>query len=488
MWAIIIRSILSLLLLILLLHFPDVNGFSLDTCTTSASHQTRRIVPLLQLQSTRSSNADSINKFKQNSRSPVLDDIPLDFQPLFNAAANATALRGSTDTSNHGHDSFRYEWGTWIVETSLQHLMHQVDTMRLQRRGGIFEKLLSSSSSSSPTMTNGKEQRPQPRRYRIATGQDWDVLLHVLPEKTFWRGRWPTGSWSVLKTLTGMAEICALSSGPASSVDGYYSYKPRGTIKKLAGGSDGSLGGSQSSAGQDCIKYVGGPLRQYLGAYGKTTILEVIIRPPIGADDKNADADADVETVTMMEPLPFDLNEVFAISSTTEEASIMDNSLEDEKASIEAVETPTTLAKLGAKMGTSFDAVGGLDTQLAAIARRVLASRANPAAARRLGVSHVRGILLSGPPGCEYSVPAVIAPLYKLVMCSLFFLMHVLLSTTKHQVARRSWHENWHAFSALESRKLSMVPKYSTSLLEKRKKRFAISLLRPNASVRALAI
>ena len=32
--------------------------------------------------------------------------------------------------------------------------------------------------------------------------------------------------------------------------------------------------------------------------------------------------------------------------------------------------------------------------------RRVLASRADPEAARRLGISHVRGILLSGPPGC----------------------------------------------------------------------------------------
>ena len=47
-----------------------------------------------------------------------------------------------------------------------------------------------------------------------------------------------------------------------------------------------------------------------------------------------------------------------------------------------------------------FGGVGGLDTQLDAIVRRVLASRADPAAARRLGVSHVRGILLSGPPGC----------------------------------------------------------------------------------------
>ncbi|KAJ1449082.1 P-loop containing nucleoside triphosphate hydrolase protein, partial [Pelagophyceae sp. CCMP2097] len=44
--------------------------------------------------------------------------------------------------------------------------------------------------------------------------------------------------------------------------------------------------------------------------------------------------------------------------------------------------------------------VGGLEKQLDAIVRRVLASRADPAAARRLGISHVRGVLLSGPPGC----------------------------------------------------------------------------------------
>lgn len=41
-----------------------------------------------------------------------------------------------------------------------------------------------------------------------------------------------------------------------------------------------------------------------------------------------------------------------------------------------------------------FQNVGGLGSQLDDIARRVLASRANPEAARRLGVSHVRGLLL----------------------------------------------------------------------------------------------
>lgn len=44
--------------------------------------------------------------------------------------------------------------------------------------------------------------------------------------------------------------------------------------------------------------------------------------------------------------------------------------------------------------------VGGLNNQLESIARRVLASRSNPEATKRLGISHVRGILLSGPPGC----------------------------------------------------------------------------------------
>lgn len=64
----------------------------------------------------------------------------------------------------------------------------------------------------------------------------------------------------------------------------------------------------------------------------------------------------------------------------------------------EEVESNTT--SLGTKMGLAFEKVGGLDGQLNDIVRRVLASRANRDLSRRLGVNHVRGILLSGPPGC----------------------------------------------------------------------------------------
>ena len=65
-----------------------------------------------------------------------------------------------------------------------------------------------------------------------------------------------------------------------------------------------------------------------------------------------------------------------------------------------AAGSPGSAGSLRGALEMGFDKVGGLDKQLDAIVRRVLASRANPEAAAKLGVSHVRGILLSGPPGC----------------------------------------------------------------------------------------
>ncbi|KAG5179622.1 vesicle-fusing ATPase [Tribonema minus] len=63
-----------------------------------------------------------------------------------------------------------------------------------------------------------------------------------------------------------------------------------------------------------------------------------------------------------------------------------------------AAPVTSAAAVVGASLATS---VGGLDTQLEEIVRRVLATRALPADVRQaLGVSHVRGLLLYGPPGC----------------------------------------------------------------------------------------
>lgn len=44
--------------------------------------------------------------------------------------------------------------------------------------------------------------------------------------------------------------------------------------------------------------------------------------------------------------------------------------------------------------------IGGLDDQFLEIFRKAFASRMFPGVAKELGTSHVRGILLFGPPGC----------------------------------------------------------------------------------------
>eukprot|EP00965_Chrysotila_dentata_P009272 302482-Pleurochrysis_carterae.AAC.1 len=71
--------------------------------------------------------------------------------------------------------------------------------------------------------------------------------------------------------------------------------------------------------------------------------------------------------------------------------------------------TPTWISRVAGSTAGSRKAalssalssnVGGLEGELESIVRRVLASRSDVATARRFGVGHVRGVLLSGPPGC----------------------------------------------------------------------------------------
>lgn len=327
---------------------------------------------------------------------PILDKIPWQFQPLFRAATNATMPRSavSLDMADDP-DPFRYVWGTWIVAEALEVLMDRINEVRVANQY-VYDTFPQNTAT----------------RLRVASGQDWDCILHVLPEDTFWIGSWPMGSWAVVKTLIGVTEIAALR-GPDH--DGRYEIQ---TTRDLRGDGDGTLARGAFSGGSDCIKYVGGSLRQYTGKAPKTILLEFVIRPPIGTEPEE------------MESLQGALEDTLAVATTevekrqamivTEEKNKQEETMapraikkteesedtlavivreEEEKQEPAAPQAPKKNS-LGAAMGLNFDKVGGLDQQLDAIARRVLASRANPMAARRLGVSHVRGILLSGPPGC----------------------------------------------------------------------------------------
>ncbi|KAL3912373.1 MAG: hypothetical protein SGILL_006909, partial [Bacillariaceae sp.] len=449
---------------------------------------------------------------------------------LFNVAARA-AIPKAADNAAGGHDAFRYEWGRWVDDGHMAELQDQMNRIKIAMGGKVYDRLLSieKNVASSPTITSSSNDGIQDvmftrdsesRRFRVAGGDNWDCILHVLPKGREWSGRWPTGSWAVIRALTGLAEVAMLR-GPDR--DGFMN---KVTTMKLRGGSDGTLGsGSDGSGGQDSVKYVGGAQRTYSGVSGKTMLLEVVLRPPIGDPGKDGDGhlSKDIEplppedvlmdgldeldevpldekpekqpkklprekpvaeavvkdvserpqrnrqreppppremdlpepTIPLSEFVPEDdvefmdgefgfvpegprfddafyddgfegdvvyedelvegdvYREEGFVESTAEEyfdeedefysddeefapAEIVAGERSEEDESEEEEEKTS----LGTKMGLSFQRVGGLDDQLDAIVRRVLATRANAKAAKRLGVNHVRGILLSGPPGC----------------------------------------------------------------------------------------
>ncbi|KAL9184351.1 hypothetical protein ACHAXT_002437 [Thalassiosira profunda] len=324
---------------------------------------------------------------------------------LLGATADACAPR-RLDTTEDVHEAFRYEWGTWCSTEKMDAVMELLGEIRLitgayedVMDGSLETTLVGDDADSGDGGDSGKETG---KRIRIAGGKYYDVLLHVLPKGARYQHKWPEGSWTIVQPLTGLTEVAQLR-GPDR--DGFYSkMRPR----DIRGGGDGSgsLGAGPtegaegySTAGESCVKYLGGPLRSYTGKAMKSAMLEVVVRPPI---EVNVDATGAVEDLEW-ESVERVLTRV--VQSEVEEDEEKEGSSDLKEAHVSsasgnAAKNATSSTGLNQKLGMEFSNVGGLNAQLDDIARRVLASRANPAAARRLGVSHVRGILLSGPPGC----------------------------------------------------------------------------------------
>lgn len=164
--------------------------------------------------------------------------------------------------------------------------------------------------------------------------------------------------------------------------DGYYTkMRPR----DVRGGGDGSgfLGGSAgtngegdgySTAGEVCVKYLGGPLRSYTGKAMKSTLLEVVVRPPI---------DVNIEAAGMVEDLEWEsVERVFAKAVEKSAPEGGDDETEEKGVDAKGMEasytpnanenTNTTVSSsatgLNRKMGLEFENVGGLDAQLDDIA------------------------------------------------------------------------------------------------------------------------
>ena len=223
---------------------------------------------------------------------------------------------------------------------------------------------------------------------RIADGEHWEAILHVFSACGDEDARCcvvqhDDGVLALLKPLLGSVVVSKLRP------DGEVLGKPRTLEGAKAAG---TLGGG---AAADAYLQLGGPRHEYRASTSTAAVLELVLRHDTQPSSTDAamppllppDADAP--------PLLLD-----AFDDVEAPAAAAADAAPAVDATADAGDAAAAAKRKGALAAALASNVGGLESQLEAIVRRVLASRADPAAARRLGVSHVRGILLSGPPGC----------------------------------------------------------------------------------------
>lgn len=289
------------------------------------------------------------------SEGPLMDAPSWKSEGALNGLLEATqraSIPCDAKSGEGAHDAFRYEWGRWIDDDAMEKLMQRLN--EIQIAPGMCDVLF-------PQTYSGVSVASA-ERFRIAGGDYWDCILHVLPQGSEWRGRWPTGAWAVVRALSGVAEVAMLR-GP--NRDGFYT---KATKKSLRGGGDGTLAGGTSGGGEDCVKYVGGAFRSYAGKSDKTTLLEIVVRPPVGKEQLDGDGRDSNEIEALESP------ERYLELTKPEQGTEMDKVVEPDLESTSNT-LPDGPNHLGTKMGMTFEKVGGLDEQLNAIVRRVLASR-----------------------------------------------------------------------------------------------------------------
>ena len=315
----------------------------------------------------------------------TLDDyLPADhpIRGLLSATVEACTPRrdGGAEAGGTG---WRYEWGTWCDAEKLAALMEELNEVRLIT--GSYEELLDGSYE---TTLIGKDEKDNNdasieeegkatgKRIRIASDKYWDIILHVLPKGARYQGKWPEGSWTIAQPLIGLTEVAQLR-GPDR--DGYYS-KMRSRDVRGGGDGSGSLGSGASegaegysTAGETCIKYLGGPMRSFTGKAQKSCMLEVVVRPPI---DVNIEATGAIEELKW-ESVASVLTRVVPKEESSEEEDTDDDGSEIVKSDATSATNTNNGASsnstassggLNKKLGMDFDNVGGLDDQLDDIA------------------------------------------------------------------------------------------------------------------------
>ena len=285
------------------------------------------------------------------------------------ASLAKTCVEESTGVGEESSGDGRYAWGTWVDTDKVAAVVACADGVALAGDEALWSETLCGDFAA----------------VRLAEGASWDVTLRR------WTGDggdvvqiFPPGSHVLLKPLRGTIELQKLRRGR----DGEFA--ALGPKKELRGASAG-LGGSAACG--PVARVLGGPPQRLTARPGPTAVLEVVLRPPTGAaDEGKAALDADTVVADLDDARWAPLRDALVAAG---DADAEENPEEAGETPEEAASAPTAATATNLR-----ENVGGLEEQLDAIVRRVLASRADPEGARRLGVSHVRGVLLSGPPGC----------------------------------------------------------------------------------------
>ena len=297
--------------------------------------------------------------------------------PLADAAEKAAELSTGKGTESSG--TGRPEWGTWCDTDLFDGVRDLCNRVAFSsKEDGVWPGLWAVIGGEAAAGT-----------IRLASGKQHDVLLHLFAspagvpaDDRNRQAKYADGVLTLLRPLVGSVRIEKL--------------RPSGDIIGVPKDLKAGLPTETSSR---AFLQMGGPQQRYLATTSTAALLEVILRHETQASTLPPDLPSRTPTLTpswarfetwrpsKAEAEPAGLT---SVSDGDGDADGSDSSAGDGKAA-------ERKAALESSLKTS---VGGLEAQLEAIVRRVLASRADPEAARRLGVSHVRGILLSGPPGC----------------------------------------------------------------------------------------
>ena len=283
--------------------------------------------------------------------------------PLVTAATRA--VEESTGAGGESSGSGRPEWGTWCDEVLFADVREALNRVAIQTADGSWPQLWDVVGGEAPNAT-----------MRVAGGAHWDMILRLyaspagVPEgQRSSDAKHSDGVLTLIKPLLGESIISK--------------YRANGEVL----GSPKKL-----KAGDRAFLQLGGPQQTYQASTSTAALLEVILRHPIQPSFLP-------QQLPSLEEARPELLSAFRDADTPpppppeKSATAVGGGLNGVRGSAPAEVKSALAASLSAT-------VGGLEAQLESVVRRVLASRADPSAARRLGVTHVRGILLSGPPGC----------------------------------------------------------------------------------------